>query len=101
MERGRPARRKERLSSGAKGGAGGCHVVHQDRGERRSGWGCGVKSASEIARARLPRKAALGRGGAVAPEGRQEGEPRKTVEPETEELGLVKAQPEAPPPVQG
>lgn len=66
MERGRPARCEKCGSPGAEGGAGGRYVVHQYGGEPGLGWGCGVKSAGEIAGARLPRKAALGGGRAVA-----------------------------------
>ena len=73
MEGGCPARGKERVAPGAEGGAGGGDVIDHYGGQPGLRGGSGVKGASEIARARPPRKTALGGSGAVAAQGRQQG----------------------------
>ena len=73
MEGGRPARCEERVAPGAEGGAGGGYVIDQYGGQAGLRGGRSVKGASEIARSCLPGEAALGGGGAMPAQGRQEG----------------------------
>ena len=73
MEGGCPARGKERVAPSAEGGAGGGDVIDHYGDQPWLRGGCGVKGASEIAGPRFPGEAALGGGGAMAAQGRQEG----------------------------